>query len=334
MFSNKNKTLKDSRVRFQHQAFKKQLRQARNYKRENRPSQDETQRKLWTTIGLGPLWARLVCGLVVLIALYAVYVPNPLDIKHLEISGISGPQADIIENLVTQYFTSQKLWPQNNYLTLAPSKLKRYLLSESKNIYQITQIKKKFPATLAISLEPRLETYLITSPEGNFIAANDLFINRLTNATTTDLLGLTQIKILGTLGLEPETYLKNYQQIQAIDQLQKLLPNATADSPDYYQITDFEQPDITVQMKSGWRILFDYKSDLPLTVQKLHLLLSSIDPKDSKRLYYIDMRIKNRGYICLKNTPCASLPASVPVTASTSTATSTLNSASTTTTKN
>lgn len=132
-----------------------------------------------------------------------------------------------------------------------------------------------------------------------------------------------RINLLNDQGLQPGGKYPNPEQLAAITFLTQSLPDLTQDQIDYYELADTEQSEIAVYAKNGPRYLFDYKDNLQDTVDKLHLLLTSIAPKDLKNLYYVDMTIDNRGYVCLKGTPCAGTQ---PVLgSSTSTATSTLD---------
>lgn len=52
-------------------------------------------------------------------------------------------------------------------------------------------------------------------------------------------------------------------------------------------------------------VIFDAKSDLTKAAERLSLLLSQTPPDRYQSIDYVDMRLENRGYICLLNTPCA-----------------------------
>ncbi len=51
-------------------------------------------------------------------------------------------------------------------------------------------------------------------------------------------------------------------------------------------------------------VIFDSKSDLPAAIDRLDVLLSQTTVDRFAALEYIDLRIENRGYICLQNTQC------------------------------
>lgn len=78
-------------------------------------------------------------------------------------------------------------------------------------------------------------------------------------------------------------------------------------------------PDIAVSLKKNnlppkartatFAIYLDLTGDLNTTLAKVNLLITQMDPGRYQNLFYIDMRIPDKAYICLANTACAhSLP--------------------------
>ena len=54
-----------------------------------------------------------------------------------------------------------------------------------------------------------------------------------------------------------------------------------------------------------FKIILDIQSNIAETFERLQLLLSQQSPDRLKNLSYIDMRFKQKGFICLENAPCA-----------------------------
>ncbi|QQS22626.1 hypothetical protein IPM19_03265 [bacterium] len=53
-----------------------------------------------------------------------------------------------------------------------------------------------------------------------------------------------------------------------------------------------------------FRVIFDATRDVSKPVEDFKLLLSQTAPERFEQLYYIDMRIENKAYLCLLNAPC------------------------------
>jgi hypothetical protein len=61
-----------------------------------------------------------------------------------------------------------------------------------------------------------------------------------------------------------------------------------------------------------FKVLIEGEQDMEDTLGKLTLLLNQMPPDRYTKLYYIDMRFENRGFICLVGTPCAQEKPVVP----------------------
>src|SRR5258708_818385 len=131
MFSNKKKP--DSRIRFQHQAFRQQLREARGYKREKRVAE-----KSWGTflsdIGLKSWKTRTVAAVLLCLFVYLVYIPNIFYIKNIVITGAAPEAQANLERTIGFYLHSQRAWPQDNLLLLSKSRLKNYIAKNNAGI--------------------------------------------------------------------------------------------------------------------------------------------------------------------------------------------------------
>ncbi len=311
-------TKPDSKIRFQNRTFKRQLRLAREHKRQPVNRQPNGQRKFSATaIKIG-----LLAGLVFLLFIYFVYLPNPLDIKNINVSGLSQQQNRQLETLVKQYLSQNKFWPQKNITLLNKKSLVAFLLAKDPQITSIDHINKRLPHTLEVAAKARENRFLLTSPDGNFVLGNDNLMTVFENTVASST--LPRVNLLDAQGLNPGGDYPNPEQIAAISFLSQALPDLGNSPIDHYELLDITQSEITVYLKNGSKYLLDYKNNLSDTVNKLRLLLASIAPQDLKRLFYADMTIQNRGYVCLKGTPCATAPLIIPDIA-TSTASSSLD---------
>jgi hypothetical protein len=58
-------------------------------------------------------------------------------------------------------------------------------------------------------------------------------------------------------------------------------------------------------VRRTYKVIFDTTADPVQTMDKLRLLLAQTEASRYNRLYYIDLRIPDKAFICLENTACA-----------------------------
>ena len=303
MFNNK----KDSRVRFQHRQFKRQLQDARDYKRPVYQTRQTAWQIFFSKIRLGTIRAKIFLIAAIVLAIYLAYIPNFFIIKEIQINGTTAAlQAETTDNVKT-FLKKNTLSAQHNLLLLSKNRLAYYLLQNNKTIYRVSGIEKKLPNRLIVNLQPRVAQYLLEADNKNFIVSNDgLVLGELElAATSTENSQLIPFKISQDLDSPPfqNIFGENLlQKLQTLNQQLQPITNARIKS---FAAGRLDEPDLDVYLDAGYKILFDSKSDLNLTLERLKILLPQISPADVKKLYYLDMRIKNRGYVCFKNTVCA-----------------------------
>lgn len=307
MFLNRNKSQKDSRVRFQHRQFKRQLQDARDYKRPVYQTRQTAWQIFSSKIGLGTTRTKIFLIIIIALAIYLAYIPNFLTIKNIQISGATANlQAETTDN-VKAFFKKNALSGQHNLLLLSKNRLADYLLQNNKNISRVNDIRKKFPNQLIINLQPRIAQYLVEANNKSFIVANDGLILEETElvATSSTDSQLIPFTISQDLNGRPFQNMFGENLLQTLQTLNQQLSQITSSRIKSFVAAGLDEPDLAVYLDAGYKILFDSKSDLDLTLGRLKILLSQISPADIKKLYYLDMRIKNRGYACFKNTACA-----------------------------
>lgn len=320
MLRNKNTRKFDSKIRFQNRSFRRQLDQARSYRRS--PVTDTSREpSMLSLLGLGTIKARLIFFALVSLVIYLAWVPNFLSVKNITITGLDDSKTLNARSVLAQYFTKEQLWPQNNLLMLSTKQLSAFLLKNDSDILNIKSISKQFPNKLTITLEQRRQKYLLQAPEGSFILSNDGLLQQYTGIAASS--SLPEVKIISDGIVSDGGHYSNQEQLAAFDLLENNLPGIINSPINYLEVQDDKQPDIDAYTQTGTKYLFDDKENLSEVLNKLHILLTSIDPKDEANLAYVDMRINNRGYVCLLNTPCAA-PKPIVAGDSTTTATSTL----------
>ena len=71
------------------------------------------------------------------------------------------------------------------------------------------------------------------------------------------------------------------------------------------QIETLEHPDLQIITRFGFTIKFDINSDLNKVFEQLKLLQKEIGEARINGIKYIDMRVKDKGYVCYKDALCS-----------------------------
>ncbi|HYV33733.1 MAG TPA: hypothetical protein VE973_02700 [Candidatus Limnocylindria bacterium] len=308
MFSKKKKKI-ESRVRFQNSRFKHQLREARDYKRHKRTFPKTDWEVFFSSIGLGSLLSKLLTLLVFLLLIYLVYIPNIFFVKHINITGASPEITANAEASVNLFLNKNLPWPEKNLALLSKNGLKAYLLKTNKQILSVDSINKKLPNTLTIKVTPRLDWFALQTPAGEYFSiSNDgIITNQVApDASGTLPSGLILIKLNQNSNINLEQGVLNQSKVNFIKGLYDQLPGVAKSPINYFEINDLQTPDINVYLQNGLLLKFGLLSNLTETLNRLGLLYAQFAPSELKRLYYIDMRFLDRGYICYQGTACSS----------------------------
>lgn len=301
-----NKKKMDSRVRFQNTRFRQKLQAQRSYKRPLRRLPQTPAAVFLAKIGLGSYLARILTAAVFFALVYVVFIPNIFFVKHITVNGagVDGPAA--VEATIGGFLDKKLPWPQKNLLLLSKTGLAGYLLSHNQKILSVDKVSKKLPNTLIVDITPRQDAFVLQTLLGSYSVSQDgLVTNEFTDVASGSLpsaLALIKLTSSESFGIGQQVF--TAQNAQALDLLKKGLPSAMFEAPDYYQLNDSQSQDIGAHFKEGFKMMFDLSSDINETLARLKVLLSQIQPGDVKRLFYIDMRIQDKGYVCYQGDPC------------------------------
>jgi len=317
MFGNKKKL--DSKIRFQNSRFRQQLKRARGYKRTVSHSPQTDRNKFLSRIGLGSWAARVACLAVFLLLIYLVFVPNIFFIKQTTLNGANTASYQDAANLIQSYLNKKNPWPQKNLILLSKNGLKKFLLQNDRQILSVDNISKQFPSTLIVKIIPRIDMFAVQTASSSFFSiSNDGIITNelIPNASGTLPSGLTLIKLTSNPSLNLGDKVLAQGSVNFINALQNQLPAIIKSPIDHYELEDFQNLALTVYAKTGFVLKIDLAADPAVTLQRINLLFSQFASGDIKKLAYVDMRFKDRGYVCYLGTPCAE-PAVIPQSTST-----------------
>lgn len=295
MFESKNKKIKYRNLR-----FKKELERARQYRRLPRRLPETALEHFWEKIGLGSLKAKLLSLLGVGLLFYLAFIPNFLFIKNIEITGNSLTHKPEHETAVASYLNRSKAWPQQNLLLLSTSGLKQALLADPW-VTKVDSIKKVWPNRLRVQLTERQEFALVETPDRRMIFSDDGRYLSTLDASSTPPVGLVKLtsqEEISTSQPLPETTFK------LIRLLQQKIPDVCRSTVTGYTFNPVTNPDLEADTAAGYKLFFDTNGDANETLDNLAVLLGKLSPDDKNRVEYIDLRIKNKAYVCYKGTAC------------------------------
>ncbi len=300
----------DPKIKYQNLAFKKRLQKAKNFKRSVRRFPETKWQIFLARCGLNSLTSKLVVFACFVVLIYTIYIPNFLEFKQIILEGSALNNKTEILSTVNSYLNSRHFWPQRNLLLLSKKGLADYLTKNNDSILRVTNVKRTFPNTLTIKIDPRLEQFLVTAGQAKFIVSNDGLV--LKKISPQDLTGTSTLySNLIKINLSTDKDYGLYQNIASEDWLNEVkdikngLTKQIGSTPADFKITDFNDPDLIANMPAGYKILFDASSDMLQELNEYKVVWNNLSLDQKNRLYYIDLRIKNRGYVCYKNTECA-----------------------------
>jgi hypothetical protein len=317
----KTKRQPDSRVRFQNSRFKHRLSEARSYKRRIRNKPFSGGEVFLSKIGLESWFSRFATLLVFLLLIYLVFIPNIFFVDNLIINTPQPADLPVLQNLVNSYLSKKLPLPEKNLVFLSKNGLKNFLLKNDQKILAVNGINKQFPSTLIINITPRVDQFLIqTASSTDFSVANDGLVTDevFLGASETLPSDLTSIKLDNSDGLIIGRQALNQSQVDFLNLLKAQLPDIAKSPINYFELSDLQTPDLTVYMKSGFKILISLNSDSTQTLNRLRLLFSQFTGYDVAQLSYIDVRFGDNGYTCDKGAPCVQ-DISIPTTTASST---------------
>ena len=303
MFKNKKV---DSKVRFQHTAFRNQLQSARHYKRNARKIPEKDWELFFVSVGLGGWVRKSIAGAFALLIVYLLYVPNFLFIKTIDINGLDASSKPQVMALVQNYLTQKPLQDQKNIILLSKNNLAKFILAQSPQIIKINSIEKVFPSSLLINVEQRTTAAVLSTPDGQFLISSDgLVQQQLGQMNTSTLALLPHVTITATTTVSSGEAVFAKSIVDSFGQINTLAQSELHVSPDHFELSTATSTDLTLITKEGYSFYFDVRMNVQASLDQISLVLQNTSDSQKKNLYYIDMRFPGRGFVCFNNTPCA-----------------------------
>lgn len=305
MFKRNKKT--DSRIRFQNSRFRHKLQRARGYKRITRTLPAGKGEIFLSKIGLGSWLSRFGTLAVFLFLIYLVFIPNIFFIKHINIIPAQTDDKQSIQTLANSYLDKRLPWPQKNLILLSTNGLKDFLLKNDQKILTVNKIDKTFPSTLNIDVTPRVDQFaILTGTSTAFsISIDGLVTSQIfLSASGTLPSGLILIKLDNTDGLQIGHNAFSGAQTDYLNGIFNQIPGIIKSPVANFGISSLAAPDITAYAQNGFKLLLPFNSGAEQVLSHLKLLFSQFPAADIPKLFYVDMRFGDKGYVCYKGTPC------------------------------
>lgn len=294
------------KYRYQNQAFKKNLDNARHYKRTKRKIPETIREIILAKLGLDSWPAALALVIILSLLVYTAYVPNFLYVKNIQINGLKIKERQFVLAEVNSFLKSKSLWPQKNLLFLNLGALKKTLEKDNLNIQSIDSITKGWRGDLSININSRYPRYFTQNTTQYFGISADGIVMEISAASSSTPPNLTRLDFSQISEWAVGQKIINDEVLALMQKVTKDFPSQLKLPISRMQVQASDNQDLWVDTQSGYLVKLDLKSDWNQTLNNLHnLFFVQILPGDQKRLAYVDMRVPERAYVCYKNTACA-----------------------------
>ncbi len=288
------------KIKYRNLHFKRELEKARQYKRPARQLPETKTAVFLEKIGLGSRLSKFFTLLAFCLLVYLVFIPNFLFIKSVQITGDSLVHKQQHEDIVASFLNSSRAWPQKNLLLLSSGKLKQDLAKDPW-VISVDSVEKVWPNRLAIRLTERREFALVETKDAKMVFSNDgRYLSTLTGSTTPD---NTLVVLKTSEDLSQDKPLPSAS-LELIRTLQQKIPEICHSTVSAYDIYPSTNPDVEAETAAGYKLIFDTSNDSTEVLDNLSVLIDKLSQDEKNRLFYIDLRIKNKAYVCFKGTSC------------------------------
>jgi len=234
-----------------------------------------------------------------------VYVPNIFFVKNINVVGVEAEAKANLLNSVSSFLKQKLPWPQQNLILLSKENLKNHILKNNSQIMEVVSIKRDFPNSLEVGVLPRVDQLVLQTKNATYVVSNDGQVTK-----QLDVYASSSAPNLALLKVDEEKNLAQGQQVMSMEKVNfisianrsfaKIVNSKSA----YFEATNLQTPEITVYFENNVKLFLDLNSDVHDALSRLKLLASNLSDADFSRLFYIDLRYKNKGYLCYKGTPC------------------------------
>ncbi len=299
-----------TKIKYLNPEFRKKLNEARGYKRAVKKIPEKPLGIFLSRVKLDSLKAKIFITLCFGLLAYLLFIPNFIFIKHINILGIHSSNLPTVEACVHKYLSQPFYWPQKNLLLLSKNKLLTHLQNHCEGISKVSKIDKKFFNTLLLTLEARYEKYLLTNSNGNYLLANDGYILKelnpdLKQVSSTTLNGLIIFNTQLKQPLYEKQFFPENKYFPALTELLNWATHKLQNPILKLNLIDEIFNDVELFTQTGYKLKINLNYSLKEQFQNLESLLKDISQSRINGVKYIDLRVKDKAFVCYKDGFCA-----------------------------
>ncbi len=258
-------------------------------------------------IGLGNVWLQILLLSLICFTIYICYIPNFLYIKTVNVQGVNEQNKAILASSANNYFSKKSLLPKKNYIFFNEIAIINFLRNENPTL-EIEFVKKKWPKSVIIGARHRNISYFALENNKVNIFSEDGMIVDSINLQPDTPASSTFEHLTELSGYDPKVAIGEYSVPPNFQNILKNVPTAITQGTGLGTKRlelNLEQEEYTAITTTGYKILSHTSLPMENLQAKLSLILADYSEAQEKGLAYIDIRFKDRAFICFQDQPCA-----------------------------
>ncbi len=329
---------KDKNNRFHKITFTHRLKTAQNYKRPVRPVPESPWAVFFAQFGFKSGVAFMLAVICIAALSYLSFFHNFLWVQKVEVHATNTTIEHQVKDSVDIFLAGKalRLFPRANFFAISKRNLQWRIQQDVLAVKQVSIIIHPLTRVLEIRVTPRKEQFLVTTKQASFILFDDgVVAKRLeeTTATASETAArLISLQIDAPISADVGASLLQKSDMENIAFVHSVLsgqmhlpvvkyelflpgfippevPTASTTPRSASIFSDHVSPEDILVILSGtnstFAIYLPSTQKLSGAVNRFVSLWGQLDEARIKNLSYIDMRLEHRGFLCLRNTPCA-----------------------------
>lgn len=305
---------------------------ARNYKRRARFIPTHPFDVALANIGLNSRWKQIAALLVLSVIVYGVYFAQPLRLQKIEVTGMNPEinaelQAKLWQRLDEIPFYN----PQRNILFFDTGILAQ-ALREDERVYTVdSHSKQLWQRSFTAKVTPKKERFLVATNNKVYDVYNDGNIKGIhtSDVGTWSRLqpdGVLKVMLYGNLENE-QSLIFDYRLISLLDKTEaavgsrklpklhsiafqrapKIVPEGEQQIPVLRSPVNADELILRLERGGGvqFSVFVDPRADIGASLDRLAVIMDQMESFRKAKLYYVDVRLEERGFVCLVDAPCA-----------------------------